>query len=138
MAKEEEESNTSALLPSTGQWPMADGLTFGSEAEIVVWHELKAVQAILPRTETIGIVPNCVLRVAGHEFSPDFVVTYKGRAGIIEVDGPHHRGRYAADRQKDELELDAGMKYAYRIPVEDVSVPEYLYGHLERFLKRLD
>jgi hypothetical protein len=138
MAAEEEASNTGALLPSTGQWPMADGLTFGSKAEIVVWNELKSVQAMLPRTETIGIVPNCVLRVAGHEFSPDFVVTYKGRAGIIEVDGPHHRGRYAADRQKDELELDAGVKYAYRIPVEDVSVPAHLYGHFERFLKRLD
>jgi hypothetical protein len=61
MATEERPSNTGALLPAIGQWPMADGLTFGSEAEIVVWQELKTFQAKLPRTETIGIVPNCVL-----------------------------------------------------------------------------
>ena len=45
MATEERPSNTGALIPATGQWPMADGLTFGSEAEIVVWQELKTFQA---------------------------------------------------------------------------------------------
>jgi hypothetical protein len=132
------ETNQAVLLPARLNKVQSDGLNFGSYEEVIVYEALKRLQAELPQTETIGIMPNCAFRAGnGSSFTPDFVVTHRRRAGSLEVDGPHHRGRFASDRSKDELLVDAGIAHAYRIPVEDVSRPEELSAHLQRFLKRL-
>jgi hypothetical protein len=55
-------------------------------------------QGELPTDATTSIFPLPLGRVGvGNTWTPDFVVVREGRAGLIEVDGPHHGGRRAAD-----------------------------------------
>lgn len=130
-------TNQAAFLPSRNELPRADKLTFGSVGEKRVYDVCKRVQAELMQNETVAVAPNPGVRVQGHTFFPDFMVTYKGRVGVIEIGGPHHGKRYASDRSRDELFRDAGIGEVYRIPVEDTESPERTREHLDRFLKRL-
>lgn len=114
-----------------------DGLNFGSDEEIIVYRALRARQEVLPSEATIGILPGAALVTPERTFWPDFVVTYRGRAGGIEVDGPHHHGRAAADRSRENFLTDAGLAWMDRITVEDAVQPVELSAFVERFLTRL-
>ena len=69
-----------------------------------------------------GRLPGARLRDAGVR-APDFVVIGNGRAGIIEVDGPHHFGatRKADDHTRD-LHWDRCGVRTIRIPSERLRV----------------
>jgi hypothetical protein len=117
--------------------PREDGLTFTNDGELTVYRALKRLQESSPRDETIGIFPLAGGRLPGKTWEPDVLVTYKGRAGILEIDGPHHNARRAMDTTRDHMWLDAGVAFVDRIPVEALSDPKELEASLRRFLKRL-
>ncbi len=56
---------------------------------------------------------------------------------MIEVDGPQHRNRAAADQSRDRQLQDAGVTLTERIVVEDLDQPAELDGFVERVLARL-
>jgi hypothetical protein len=114
-----------------------DWLSFTNEGELTVYRALKNLQESYPRDETIGIFPLAGGRIPGHTWEPDVLVTYKGRAGVLEIDGPHHNTRRAMDISRDHLLRDAGIAFVDRVPVEAVSNPSELEAVLRRFLKRL-
>lgn len=62
-----------------------------------MYEALKRAQESRPPADTITIVPLPSARVPGHTWEPDFLVAYRGRVGAIEVDGPHHTGKRAAE-----------------------------------------
>ncbi|MFE2065930.1 hypothetical protein ACFXDH_26715 [Streptomyces sp. NPDC059467] len=68
---------------------------------------------------------------------PDFLVTYKGRVGILEIDGTHHNARRALDVTRDHLMHDSGIAYVDRVPVEALENPTELGQVIDRFLRRL-
>lgn len=115
-----------------------DRLQFDSPAEVRVYDALVRRQATLPPESTIAILPGPGARVLGRTRWPDFLVTYRGRVGMIEVDGHHHNGRAAADRSRDSLLSDAGIKHVERIAAEDTISDSELDTFVERFLQRLD
>lgn len=114
-----------------------DGLSFTNDGELKVYKTLKKIQATYPKDDTIGIFPLPAGKVPGRTWEPDVLVTYKKRAGVLEVDGPHHNARRAMDMSRDNLWLDAGVAFAHRIPVEALNDPLELEGTLRKFLKRL-
>ena len=114
-----------------------DRLNFGSDEEVAFYCALLRKQTALPAESTIGILPGPGVRVSGRNFWPDFVVTYRGRVGLIEVDGPHHTARAAADHSRDSLLSDAGIVHVERIMVEDTTNDREMDGFIERFLHRL-
>lgn len=114
-----------------------DRLNFGSDEEVAFYRALLRKQAALPSESTIGIMPGPGVRVVGRNFWPDFVITYRGRVGIIEVDGPHHHKRAAADHSRDGLLSDAGTTHVERIVVEDTADEVAMDRFIDRFLQRL-
>lgn len=101
------------------QHPMEDGLHFTNEWELGVYRILKERQAALPDNDTIGIVPLGAMRVRDFTFEPDLLITYRGRVGIIEIDGPHHKGRASDDKSRDRLLRKAGVWHIDRLDVRD-------------------
>jgi hypothetical protein len=71
---------------------------FRSNAEVRVAQALDKVKDVL-------FLPNCKARLGPTDGrankEPDFLVCYRGRWGILEVDGPHHRA--ADDHERDRL-----------------------------------
>lgn len=118
-------------------WVTVGRLRFRSAPEAQVYRALRRAQERLPGRETITIVPNCGARVLRHTWEPDFLVAYRGRVGVIEVDGPHHAGRSAADKSRDRTYEDCGVAYVDRWVVEDTIGDEDLDMLVERFLRRL-
>jgi hypothetical protein len=118
--------------------PLEDGLTFGSAEELRVYRALKRLQARFPEQETIAIapLPGVYLR-SGHTWSPDVLVTGRGRALIVETDGPHHRrpGRYADDKNRDLQWQRCGVPVV-RLPVEDLDDDDALDSRLLEEIRR--
>jgi hypothetical protein len=114
-----------------------DGLSFTNDGELKVYKTLKKIQAMYPGDDSIGIFPLAGGRLPGRTWEPDCLVTYRKRAGVLEIDGPHHNARRAMDMTRDSLWLDAGVAFVYRIPVEALSDPRELEASLRKFLKRL-
>ena len=56
---------------------------------------------------------------------------------MIEVDGPQHRNRAAADQSRDRQLQDAGVTLTERIMVEDLDQRAELDAFVERVLARL-
>ncbi|MFE0488617.1 hypothetical protein [Streptomyces griseoaurantiacus] len=124
-------------MPEKPQW-VQDRLAFTNSGELRVYQGLKHLQEKdLPSEETISIFPLPNGRVPGHTWEPDLLVTYKGRAGVLEIDGPDHRARRAMDMSRDHLLRDAGMAFVDRLPVEVINDPKELLAWLKRFLRRL-
>ncbi|MFF7779479.1 hypothetical protein ACFZCG_34280 [Streptomyces tanashiensis] len=124
-------------MPEKPQW-IEDRLAFTNAGELRVYQALKHIQLNqLPAEETISIFPLPYGRVPGHTWEPDLVVTYRGRAGVLEIDGPHHRVRRAVDTSRDHLLRDAGFAFVDRLPVEVMDDPKELMASLLRFLRRL-
>ncbi len=115
-----------------------DGCVFDSLEEVRVYDALKRAQAALSSDTTISIFPLPTGRVgAGNMWTPDFVVIRGGRAGIIEVDGPHHSGRRGADGTRDRHWRNSGVVHIERILVEETSDDAELDKLVQVFLKRL-
>ncbi|MCB5179939.1 hypothetical protein [Streptomyces antimicrobicus] len=115
-----------------------DDLLFTNAGEQRVYRALKHRQEqVLPAEDTIAIFPLPNGRVSKRTWEPDFLVTYKGRAGVLEVDGPHHNARRALDRTRDHLLHDSGIAYVDRVPVEALESPKELNAVVDRFLRRL-
>ncbi|WBO64935.1 hypothetical protein [Streptomyces camelliae] len=124
-------------MPEKPQWVM-DGLAFTNFGERRVYQALKHLQENeLAPEETLSIFPLPNGRVLGHTWEPDMIVTYRGRAGVLEIDGPNHRVRRAMDTSRDHLLRDAGIAYVDRIPVEVIDDAQELLTVLKRFLRRL-
>lgn len=115
-----------------------DYLVFTNSGERSVYRALKSIQeSDLPKNDTIGIYPLAGGRIPGRTWEPDFLVTYKGRAGVLELDGPYHNARRALDVTRDHLLRDAGIGFVDRIPVEALEDHSELFSALKRFLRRL-
>lgn len=114
-----------------------DWLSFTKAGELTVYQALKKLQDSVPHDDAIGIFPLADGRIPGKTWEPDILVTYKGRAGVLETDGPHHNARRAMDTSRDHLWLDAGIAFVDRVPAEALSDAEELTAVLRRFLKRL-
>jgi hypothetical protein len=114
-----------------------DGLSFTNEGELTVYRALKLLQETLPGESTIGIFPLAGGRIPGHTWEPDVLVTYKNRAGVLEIDGPVHNARRAMDITRDHLLRDAGVAFVDRIAVETLADPKELGAALTRFIRRV-
>lgn len=115
-----------------------DWLSFTNSGELTVYQALKKIQENeLPPDETIGIYPLPGGRVLRHTWEPDVLVTYKRRAGILEIDGPDHNRRRALDQTRDHLLLDTGIAFIDHVPVEALQDASELNQILHRFLRRL-
>lgn len=101
-----------------------------------MYRSLKRAQAQLPPGETLTIVPGPAVRIPAHTWEPDFLVIYKGRAGIIEVDGRTHVKKWSSDRSRDRLFEDAGVAYVDHIDAADTEGPG-VDQFVERFLRKL-
>ncbi|MEU5859930.1 hypothetical protein ABZ815_02060 [Nonomuraea sp. NPDC047529] len=123
--------------PSAPALPIEDHLIFTNAGELKLYQALKRRQEKYDKLETIGIFPLPGMHIPGHTFEPDVLVTFKGRAGVIEIDGPHHNKRWAFDKSKDELLENAGITLISRISPDAVDRPEELEAFLERFLRKL-
>ncbi len=81
-----------------------DRLRFDQPAEVGVYEALRRAQEAFDQHDTLGIAPRVAIRVRGHTFRVDLLVTYKGRVGVIEVDGSSHYGKWSSDRSRDVLD----------------------------------
>jgi hypothetical protein len=118
--------------------PVEDGLTFGSAEELRVYRELKGLQARFPEDDTFAIAPLPGVRLrAGNTWSPDVLVMGRGRALVIEIDGPYHRGprRYVDDRNRDLQWQRCGIP-VIRLAVEDLSDDTALNARLREEIHR--
>jgi hypothetical protein len=116
---------------------MEDGVHFTNEWEHKVYVVLKERQAALPENQTIGIMPLGAMRVLGHTFEPDLLITYRGRVGVIEIDGPHHKGRASDDKSRERLLRKAGIKHIDRIDVRDSTQKPEVEKFVTDFLNHL-
>lgn len=115
-----------------------DGLYFTNMTELKVYRALKKMQEDdFPRDDAIAIFPLPRGRIPGYTREPDFIVTYKGRTGILEVDGPVHNGRRSHDVSSEHLYRDAGVSFVDRLSVEATNDPAELRASLQRFIRRL-
>ncbi len=130
-------TNHATLVPLPEQHPRKDGFHFRDPAEVNVYEGLlRLQQTLLPET-TILVAPNCLARLPGRAREVDFLVTYQGKVGAIDVDGSTHHKRYAADQSRDQLLVDAGVAIVERIVAEDTNKPEEVDQFLKRFVRRL-
>ena len=116
--------------------PEADGLVFSNTFELAVYRALVRFQLDAPEENTIAIAPLPGVRLrAGHTWHPDFLVAGRGRAVVIECDGPLHRNRRAADHTRDWQFERCGLP-TVRIPVELTQDASQLNGLLREHLRR--
>jgi hypothetical protein len=64
--------------------------------------------------------------------------SYKGRSGMIEVDGGSHRGCWSNGKSRDRLFEDAGVAYVDHIDADDVKNDADVDIFIGRFLRRLE
>lgn len=131
-------SNQARREPASATHPVEDGLTFGSAEELRVYRALKRLQARFPEQDTIAIAPLPGVRLrSGNTWSPDVLVTGRGRVLIVETDGPHHRGprRYVDDRNRDLQWQRCGVPVV-RLAVEDLHDDTVLSTRLQEEVLR--
>src|SRR5207244_270968 len=90
-------TNHAQGAPLTPSAIRAEGLWFRSGAELALYRALTEAARDFGG---LTIIVNTRVRVtnADHTWEIDFMVACQGRLGVIEVDGPSHRGRIAAER----------------------------------------
>lgn len=136
----ERPSNHARKEVGRADYPVEDGLTFGSSEEVRMYRALKRLQVRFPEQDTIAIAPLPSVRLrTGNTWSPDVLVMGRGRALVIETDGPHHRGarRYVDDRNRDLQWQRCGVPVV-RLAVEDLSDDAALETRLnEEILRHL-
>ncbi|UXX95794.1 DUF559 domain-containing protein [Streptomyces sp. AD2-2] len=117
--------------------PVEDQLHFTNQYERELYQALKKRQAALPDSETIGIMPLGGMRVSQRVLEPDFLITYRGRVAVIELDGPHHKGRAASDHSRDRQLRHAGVSFVERLNVEEVNTLAEVEKFVDDFLTQL-
>ncbi|MFG2638868.1 hypothetical protein ACGFX8_34905 [Streptomyces sp. NPDC048362] len=117
--------------------PVEDQLRFTNEWELDVYRVLRERQSTLPDNETIGIMPLGGMRVRGWTFEPDLLITYRGYAGVIEIDGPQHKGHAGRDHSRTRLFLHSGVKVVDRLNVEEVKSRAEVEKFVNDFLAQL-
>lgn len=117
--------------------PVEDQLRFTNEWELDVYRVLRERQHALPDNETIGIMPLGGMRVRGWTFEPDLLITYRGYAGVIEIDGPQHKGHAGRDHSRTRLFLHSGVKVVDRLNVEEVKSRAEVEKFVSDFLAQL-
>jgi hypothetical protein len=116
--------------------PTEDGMVFRSDAELRVYRVLKRLQANAPEGLGFTIVPLPLVRLmSGNVYEPDFMIAINRRVGVIEVDGPHHRARRAADTTRERLFRPSGIWMFERVMPEDTEDGGALYNLLCNWLK---
>ncbi len=130
-------SNQAALAPLGSNGHIADNLKFRDVAEKHLYIAFRSKQQSLPKTDTISIVPNPGVRVPGRTWEPDFLIVYKGRVGLVEVDGSSHVKKYVSDKSRDNLLYDAGFAWVDRIDVQDAENETEAQVFVDRFIARL-
>ena len=107
-------------------------------AEDRLIEALRRVRTAAARADRLSFGTNVVLEPKDDlRFIVDAVVGYRGSLGVIEVDGSWHKGRWAADRSRDNLLEDNGVLRVYRIPIEHTEDPDDLDEEIRRFLRKL-
>lgn len=129
-------ANQATLMAVPDHFPSEDRMRFRTKGELCLYRSLKRAQDNLPAGETITISPGPSVRIPAHTWEPDFIVFYKGKAGIIEVDGSVHHKKWSSDRSRDRLFEDAGISYVDHIDTTDTEGPQ-VDQFVERFLRRL-
>ncbi|KQS68901.1 hypothetical protein [Modestobacter sp. Leaf380] len=114
-----------------------DGLFLTNNEEHRVYAVLRDIQRDLTPGDTILIAPLPGARTRDMTLTPDFLIAYRGRVGVIEVDGPKHHGRFGADAQRDRLLQNAGVRLVAHILVEDLRSRESVETLVRDFLRRL-
>lgn len=114
-----------------------DRLRFDGMAELRMYRALKRAQSHMARHRTLGICPGVGFRCTDRTFWPDFIVTLGGRAAGIEVDGPTHSRRAAADQTRDRQLEDAGLTFVERLVVEDSTDDKAVDQFVANFIARL-
>jgi very-short-patch-repair endonuclease len=114
-----------------------DRPTFQTPEERTVYDELDRQRRLLSRYDSAGLASQVPVNVPGHTFTLDLVVTSRGRAAVIEVEGAVHAKRWSSDRSRDALLEDAGYAFVARIDVRDVESSALLTEFVERVLYRL-
>ena len=134
----ERPSNQARRESGLASRPVEDGLTLGSSEELHVYRALKALQARFPEDDTIAIAPLPGVRLrSGNTWSPDVLLTGRGRVLVIETDGPHHRSprRYVDDRNRDLQWQRCGVPVV-RLAVEDLGDDTALAARLREEIQR--
>lgn len=72
------------------------GLNYRSKAEVAIAEKLETSEDIL-------FIPNSAAAAGKVQKEPDFLIFYRGKVGILEVDGPTHSGRLADDSLRDSF-----------------------------------
>lgn len=70
------------------------GLNYRTPSEV-------AIAKVLDQSEDILFLPNCSAVSGKVQKEPDFLIFFRGRVGILEVDGGSHIGRMADDSLRD-------------------------------------
>jgi hypothetical protein len=131
-------TNQARVLREQGSRWIEDGLYFTNPGELHVYRKLKYLQEEkFSKEDTFSIFPLARCRIPGHTREPDFLITYKGRTGILEIDGPHHNARRSHDTSSEHLYRDAGISYIDRVSVEVLNDDNELEAVLRRFFRRL-
>jgi hypothetical protein len=117
--------------------PSRHRMRFRGDTEALMFDSLATKQQLLPRGDTILIVPLPSVWTGQHRWEPDFLITYRGRVGVIEIDDPTHFKRYAADKSRDQVLEECGVHLVRRITVEDAEDEEQRKEFIEIFLQRL-
>ncbi|MEU9289357.1 DUF559 domain-containing protein [Streptomyces sp. NPDC048275] len=130
-------SNQARKVRLEPRHPVEDQLHFTNQCELELYQVLKKRQAALPDNETIGIMPLGGMRVRRRVLEPDFLITYRGRVAVIELDGPHHRDRASADHSRDRQLRHAGVAFVERLNVEEVNTLHEVEKFVDDFLAQL-
>jgi hypothetical protein len=130
--------NQASIGPPMVKPIIEDRCAFRSREEQRVYQAFKRACDRRPDEDTLGIAPNPALVIQhGHTWEPDLVITYRGRVGVVQVDGPHHHGRFAAEASRDRILRHSGVAEIDHFTVEDTESDEDLDILVERFLQRL-
>lgn len=79
-----------------------NGLFYRSKSEVKIAKALEQVEGVL-------FWPNSAAMSHGVQKEPDFLIFYRDKSGVLEVDGPTHAGRAADDSIRDSYFQRHGM-----------------------------
>jgi hypothetical protein len=124
-------------MANTTAWPDEDEEPgeFHSHTERIVAHALERLRVEYAPALEIAWVPNPRLRLRTGPVMPDFHIAVGQRWGVLEIDGPVHKGKWAWDRSKDMRIEDAGAAYVGRLDVAGTNDHSELDAYLRRLIR---